>query len=80
MREGFEAEAWIAITRRFTVVGVLSLHYARAQKLGLWLDRVAVQGQVVVQFWLRPGGMATTLGVVDKQKDDRILRQLRVFL
>ncbi|HPE71813.1 MAG TPA: hypothetical protein PK018_06535 [Candidatus Competibacter sp.] len=30
--------------------GVLSLHYARAQKPGLWLDCVAVHDEVVVQL------------------------------
>ena len=30
--------------------GVLKLHYARAQELEPWLDRVAVRGEVVVQF------------------------------
>ena len=28
---------------------------ARAQELGPWLDLVAVWGEGVVPFWLRPG-------------------------
>ncbi len=42
--------------------GVLQLHYARARELEPWLDRVAVRGEVVVQFWLKPGEAAVTLG------------------
>jgi len=36
--------------------------YTRALKLGSWLDRVAVKGEVVVQFWLKPGEAVVTLG------------------
>ena len=42
--------------------GILRLHYARAAELGPWLDLVAVRGEVVVQFWLKPGEAAVTLG------------------
>jgi inner membrane protein len=35
--------------------GILRLHYARAPELGSWLDLVAVRGEVVGQFWLKPG-------------------------
>jgi hypothetical protein len=35
---------------------------ARAQELEPWLDLVAVRGEVIVQFWLRPGQAAVTLG------------------
>jgi inner membrane protein len=42
--------------------GILRLHYARAAELEPWLDLVAVRGEVVVQFWLRPGETAVTLG------------------
>ena len=60
--------------------GVLSLHYARAQELQPWLDRVAVRGAVVVQFWLRPGEAAVTLGAGEEREEDRIPAQLRRFL
>ena len=43
--------------------GILRLHYARAAELGPWLDLVAVRGELVVQFWLKPGEAAVTLGV-----------------
>ncbi|QQS53120.1 MAG: hypothetical protein IPM89_09295 [Candidatus Competibacteraceae bacterium] len=58
--------------------GILSLHYARAQELGPWLDRVAIRGEVVVQFWLKPGEAAVTLG--NDKEEERIPRQLRGFL
>ena len=60
--------------------GVLHLHYARAPELGPWLDRVAVRGEVVVQFWLRPGEAAVTLGAGEEQREERIPAQLRRFL
>ena len=31
------------------------LHYAKAGDLGEYLNMVAIRGEVVVQFWLRPG-------------------------
>ena len=60
--------------------GILQLHYARASELEPWLDRVAVRGEVVVQFWLRPGEAAMTLGVGEEQEVERIPEQLRRFL
>ena len=60
--------------------GILSLHYARAQELGLWLDRVAVRGEMIVQFWLRPGEAAVTLGPGAEREVERIPAPLRRFL
>ncbi len=61
--------------------GILSLHYARAAELGPWLDRVAVRGEVIVQFWLRPGEAAVTLGKgEERREEERIPEQLRKFL
>lgn len=34
---------------------VLRLHYARAEELGPYLDLTARQGEVFVQYWLKPG-------------------------
>ena len=59
--------------------GILQLHYARAQELGPWLDLVAVRGEVVVQFWLRPGEAAVTLGVGEGQREEQIPSQLKRF-
>jgi len=60
--------------------GILQLHYARAQELQPWLDRVAVRGEVVVQFWLRPGEAAVTLEKGEEREEDKIPAQLRRFL
>jgi len=60
--------------------GILALHYARAQELQPWLDRVAVRGEVVVQFWLKPGEAAVTLGTGEGREVERIPVQLRRFL
>jgi inner membrane protein len=56
------------------------LHYARAAELGPWLDLVAARGEMVVQFWLKPGVVAVTLGVGEEQREERIPEQLRRFL
>lgn len=60
--------------------GILRLHYARAAELGPWLDLIAVRGEVVVQFWLRPGEAAVNLGPGEEQQEERIPEQLRRFL
>jgi len=60
--------------------GILRLHYARAPELGPWLDLVAVRGEVIVQFWLKPGETAVTLGVGEEREVERIPEQLRRFL
>jgi inner membrane protein len=60
--------------------GILRLHYARARELMPWLDLVAVRGEVVVQFWLKPEAAAVTLGVEEEQREERIPEQLRRFL
>jgi len=46
----------------------------------LWLDRIAVRGEVVVQFWLKPGEAAVTLGTGEERREERIPEQLRRFL
>ena len=58
---------------------ILRLHYARASELGPWLDLVAVRGEVVVQFWLKPGEVAVTLGPGEEREVQRIPEQLRRF-
>ncbi|MFO1419528.1 MAG: metal-dependent hydrolase [Candidatus Competibacteraceae bacterium] len=60
--------------------GILRLHYARARELEPWLDLVAVRGEVVVQFWLKPGEAAVTLGPGEEREVERIPAQLRRFL
>ncbi len=58
----------------------MTLHYARAQELGPWLDLVAARGEVFVQFLLRPGESAVTLGVGEEREVERIPKQLKRFL
>ena len=53
---------------------------ARAQELESWLDLIAVRGEVVLQFWLRPGEAAVTLGAGEERREERIPEQLRKFL
>jgi inner membrane protein len=60
--------------------GILRLHYARAAELGPWLDLVAVRGEVIVQFWLRPGEVAVSLGPGEEREVERIPEQLRRFM
>ena len=40
----------------------------------------AVRGEVVVQFWLKPGETAVTLGVGEEREVERIPEQLKRFL
>ena len=47
---------------------------------GFELDWTAVRGEVVVQFWLKPGEAAVTLGVGEEREVERIPEQLRRFL
>jgi hypothetical protein len=54
--------------------------FARVQELGPWLDLMAVRGEVVVPFWLKPGEAAVTLGVGEEKEVERIPEQLRRFL
>jgi len=60
--------------------GILRLHYARTAELGPWLNLVAVRGEVVAPFWLRPGEAAVTLGVGEERREERIPEPLRRFL
>lgn len=44
---------------------VLRLHYARGQELEPYLDRVAIQGEVYVMFWLKLGDPPVKLKLAD---------------
>ena len=60
--------------------GILRLHDARAQELTPWLDLMAVRGEGVAPFWLKPGEGAVTLGAGEEQREERIPEPLRRFL
>jgi inner membrane protein len=39
----------------------VKLHYAKAEDLADYLNLTAIRGEVVVQFWLRPGNAPVEL-------------------
>ncbi|MDS4042849.1 MAG: hypothetical protein RKP20_16960 [Candidatus Competibacter sp.] len=41
---------------------------------------MAARGEVVVQFWLKPGEVAVSLGARKERWEERILVQLKRFL
>jgi inner membrane protein len=59
---------------------VLKLHYAREEELKPWLDLVAAQGEIYVQFWLKPGEAAVELMPGEERPVERIPVQLKGFL
>jgi inner membrane protein len=56
------------------------LHYAQEEELGPWLDLVAAQGEVYVQFWLKPGDPPVALEVGEEKPVERIPKELWRFL
>ena len=44
------------------------LHYAKAEDLREYLNLTAIRGEVVVQFWLRPGDAPVELSIFDESK------------
>ena len=42
--------------------------------------RWSALGEVVVQFWLKPGESAVSLGAGEEQREERIPAQLKRFL
>lgn len=48
---------------------VLKLHYARAKELDPYLEMGATEGELYVQFWLKPGDEAVEL-VMDEEAGD----------
>jgi inner membrane protein len=59
---------------------VLHLHYARANELGPYLNMVAAQGEVYVQFWLRPGEVPVELRSGEEGVEGVIPEVLRGYL
>jgi inner membrane protein len=58
----------------------MTLHYARAQELGPWLDWVAAKGEVFVQFWLKPGEQPVFFDLGHDPPADPIPAELKPFL
>ena len=59
---------------------VLRLHYARAEELEPWLDLTASQGEIYVQFWLRPGDPPVGLAIEETAPVDMVPAGLRKWL
>ena len=59
---------------------VLKLHYARAEDLERYLGMVAAEGEVFVQFWLRPADPPLELAIEEPEAVDLIPAELRGFL
>jgi inner membrane protein len=59
---------------------VLRLHYARAQDLEAYLGMVASDGEMFVQFWLKPGDAAVELVVGGQGETETIPAELRGYL
>lgn len=59
---------------------VLLLHYARAEDLAPWQNLVAAQGEVFVQFWLKPGDPAVVITPGEDKPVDLIPERLKPYL
>jgi inner membrane protein len=59
---------------------VLHLHYAREQEIEPYLHMVAVQGEVYVQFWLRPGDLPIEVSLGEDKPESVIPGVLRNYL
>lgn len=58
----------------------LRLHYARAADLAPYLGRVAAEGEVFVQFWLKPGDEAVELAISERGEPEGVPKELRGYL
>jgi len=83
LRLGGRTEAPIEDLERYrsaTLSGKqLKLHYARAEDLTPYLGLVAAEGEVFVQFWLKPGDAAVELAILDPTDRDTIPEELRGY-
>jgi inner membrane protein len=59
---------------------VLHLHYARAEEIDPYLYMVATQGEVYVQFWLRPGDPPVEVSLDERGAEEVIPEVLRTYL
>jgi inner membrane protein len=59
---------------------VLKLHYAIGKELEPWLNLTAAQGEVFVQFWLKPGDPPIEFSPGEEKPVNRIPPQLREVL
>ena len=59
---------------------VLQLHYARAQDLGRYMTMVGAEGELFVQYWMRPGDPPLEVDIEELAEEDQIPPELRRFL
>jgi inner membrane protein len=59
---------------------VLRLHYAQEDELARYLDLAAVEGELYVQYWLKPGDQAVALGIEDVPTREVVPEGLRGYL
>lgn len=59
---------------------ILKLHYATGKELKPWLDLTAAQGEVFVQFWLKPGDPPVTFEPGRDKPVERIPAELKAVL
>ena len=59
---------------------ILGLHYARAEDLGRSPGMLAADGELFVQFWLKPDDKPLELVIDDQGDVDVIPEELRRFL
>ncbi|WP_305909439.1 hypothetical protein Q9L42_005485 [Methylomarinum sp. Ch1-1] len=60
--------------------GKVRLHYAKAEDLADYLNLVAIRGEVVVQFWLRPGDAPVELNFIGYNTSGSVPATLRDLL
>ena len=58
----------------------LRLHYAREEELGPYLGATATEGEMYVQFWLKPGDAAVELVVEDAGEREVVPEELEGYL
>jgi inner membrane protein len=85
LRLGGHPTAPVATPARYQPVRIdgqrLRLRYARPQDLQLYRDRVAIEGMLYVQLWLKPGEAAVALRLGGERQDsDPIPEALKPFL
>lgn len=59
---------------------VLHIHYARAQELGRYLNLLGAEGELFVQFWLKPGDPPLEIDIEEQEDVDQIPPELRQYL
>jgi inner membrane protein len=59
---------------------VLKLHYARAADLAPYLGMVAAEGELFVQFWMKPGDTAVELAILEQEERDAVPEEWNGYL